>query len=70
MAEWLRSLTNDHLPELSWGQKLSFDEAFQLVYKRLVVLPRCLFVTDTRLSGAPGVVLHHDSLRSPYDRSC
>ena len=50
MAEWLESLTSNHLPlsavgsipGLTRSQNLSCEEAIQLAYGRTVVLPRCL----------------------------
>lgn len=41
---------------------LSCDVAFQLAYRRSLVLPRCLLVTEIMLGGAPGVFLNHEQM--------
>lgn len=76
VAEWLRSLAENHLPvpfvgsKPSQGRIFSCNKDFHLAYGRSVVLPRCLLVTEIMLEGASGVFLHHESWTSPYDLSC
>ena len=70
MAEWLESLTSNHLPltavgsipGLTGSQKLSCEEAIQLAYGRSVVLPKCP-------PGTWGLPLPSKLEQSPYDLS-
>ena len=74
MAEWLESLTYNHLPltdvgsNLTRGLNLSCEEAIQLACGRSVVLPRCPPVPEIMYGGTSGVFLHQSKLeKSPYD---
>jgi hypothetical protein len=65
VAEWLRSLTSNHLPLTAVGSNpdmglwiLSCKEAIQLAYGTSVVLLRCPFVPEIIHRRAPEVFLH------------
>lgn len=53
-----------------WAQILSYVEAFHLAYGRLVVLLGCPLVTKLKLGGGPGVCLHYEKWKWPYDLTC
>jgi hypothetical protein len=65
VAEWLRSLTSNHLPLIAVGSEsrqglwiLSCEEAIQLAYGTSVVPFRCPFVPEIMHGMAPEVFLH------------
>jgi hypothetical protein len=64
VAEWIRSLTSNHLPLTAVGSNLdrkiwilSCEEAIQLAYEMSVVLLRCPIVPEIMHGRAPEVFL-------------
>jgi hypothetical protein len=63
VAEWLRSLTSNHLPltavgSIPTGFYSKCEEAIQLAYGTLMVLLRCPFEPEIMHGRAPEVFLH------------